>query len=90
MARNLQYGHPIEPVAVPSREHFETISQYEPTQIHRTYEYWAEDIVRRETQKRERHVNSVNLICKVAIEAEEDIIRTEQLENFIQWVGPIS
>jgi hypothetical protein len=90
MEKNPQFGMPIEPVEVPPREHFDIIRQYESTQIVRSYEYWAEDIVKRETARREATAKCVNLIHKLAIVTEEDITRTEQLETFIQWLGPKS
>lgn len=87
IAKNPEYGQPIKPVAVPTREDFEIIRQYAPTQTHPNYEYWAEDMVERITQSRELHAKSVHTIEKAAIVTEEDIVRTEQLENFIKWIG---
>ena len=87
VARNPKCGMPIEPVDIPSREDFDAIRQYEPTQIVQSYEYWAEDIVRRETESREQTANCFNIIHKVDIMTEEDITRTEQLDNFLMWTG---
>ena len=87
VAKNPAFDKPFDPVETPTVEEWQELLGYEPTKVNPNYDEFAKNYVERKTHSLEQLAKCKVTIQKVGILDESDIKNTEELEDFIRWVG---